>query len=199
MSEQRRAKVVAVAYVVAAVAFAADLATKMLVVRHLPGHGPVHLVGDLLKLELARNPGAAFSTGTSHTAIISVIAIVAAVVVVWFIAKLRSMGWAFALGLLLAGILGNLSDRLFRSPGPFRGHVVDFIALPHWPVFNVADMCINVAAVLILILAWRGVRLGGGKAPAAAVGVPGVSGVSDEAAPEQDAESEGQKGEEQDR
>lgn len=161
MSEQRRAKVVAVAYVVAAVAFAADLATKMLVVRHLPGHGPVHLVGDLLKLELARNPGAAFSTGTSHTAIISVIAIVAAVVVVWFIAKLRSMGWAFALGLLLAGILGNLSDRLFRSPGPFRGHVVDFIALPHWPVFNVADMCINVAAVLILILAVRGIRLDG--------------------------------------
>ena len=161
MSEQRRAKVVAVAYVVAAVAFAADLATKMLVVRHLPGHGPVHLVGDLLKLELARNPGAAFSTGTSHTAIISVIAIVAAEVVVWFIAKLRSMGWAFALGLLLAGILGNLSDRLFRSPGPFRGHVVDFIALPHWPVFNVADMCINVAAVLILILAVRGIRLDG--------------------------------------
>ena len=163
MSEQRRAKVVAVAYVVAAVAFAADLATKMLVVRHLPGHGPVHLVGDLLKLELARNPGAAFSTGTSHTAIISVIAIVAAVVVVWFIAKLRSMGWAFALGLLLAGILGNLSDRLFRSPGPFRGHVVDFIALPHWPVFNVADMLIDAAVILIVIQTWRGIGITGAR------------------------------------
>ena len=161
MTEPRRARVVAVAYVVAAVAFAIDLVTKMLAVRHLPGHGPVHLVGDLLELELARNPGAAFSTGTSHTAVISVIAIVAAVVVIWFVAKLRSIGWAFALGLLLAGILGNLSDRLFRSPGPFRGHVVDFIALPHWPVFNVADMCINVAAVLILILAIRGIRLDG--------------------------------------
>jgi signal peptidase II len=156
-----RPGVVALAYAVAAVAFVADLITKMLAVRHLPGHGPVHLVGDLLELELARNPGAAFSTGTSHTAIISVIAIVAAAVVVWFLAKVRSIGWAIALGLLLAGILGNLSDRIFRAPGPFRGHVVDFIALPHWPVFNVADMCINVAAVLILILAVRGIRLDG--------------------------------------
>ena len=156
-----RPGVVALAYAVAAVAFVADLITKMLAVRHLLGHGPVHLVGNLLELELARNPGAAFSTGTSHTAIISVIAIVAAAVVVWFLAKVRSIGWAFALGLLLAGILGNLSDRIFRAPGPFRGHVVDFIALPHWPVFNVADMCINVAAVLILILAVRGIRLDG--------------------------------------
>lgn len=156
-----RPRVVALGYAVAAVAFVADLITKMLAVRHLPGHGPVHLVGDLLKLELARNPGAAFSTGTSHTAIISVIAIVAGVVVMWFLGKVRSLGWAVALGLLLAGILGNLADRLFRAPGPFRGHVVDFIALPHWPVFNVADMCINIAAVLILILAVRGIRLDG--------------------------------------
>ena len=85
-----RPRVVALGYAVAAVAFVADLITKMLAVRHLPGHGPVHLVGDLLKLELARNPGAAFSTGTSHTAIISAIAIVAAVVVMWFLGKVRS-------------------------------------------------------------------------------------------------------------
>jgi len=162
-SAPARLRVVALAYAVAAVAFAADLVTKMLAVRHLPGHGPVHLVGDLLTLELARNPGAAFSTGTSHTPIISVIAIIAGLVVVWFLGRVRSIGWAFALGLLLAGILGNLADRLFRSPGPFRGHVVDFIALPHWPVFNVADMCINVAAVLILVLAVRGIRLDGSR------------------------------------
>jgi signal peptidase II len=84
-------------------------------------------------------------------------------VVLWFIARSRSWGWACALGLLLAGIVGNLIDRVFREPGPFRGHVIDFIALPHWPVFNVADMCINVAAVLILVLAVRGVRLDGGR------------------------------------
>jgi signal peptidase II len=78
----------------------------------------------------------------------------------------RSTGRAWAFGLLLAGILGNLADRMFRSPGPFRGHVVDFIALPHWPVFNVADICINVAAALILLLALLGVRLDGSRARA---------------------------------
>lgn len=158
-----RGQAILLAYVVAVVAFAADLAAKTYAVHRLSGRGPVHVVGHLLELELARNPGAAFSTGTSHTEVISVIAIVAAVVVVWYTRRLGSPGWAVAFGLLLAGILGNLSDRLFRSPGPFRGHVVDFIALPHWPVFNLADMCINVAAVLILVQALRGVRLDGSR------------------------------------
>ena len=64
-------------------------------------------------------------------------------------------------GLLLAGVAGNLTDRMFREPGPFRGHVIDFLMLPNWPVFNVADMCINVAAGLILIQAFRGIRIDG--------------------------------------
>ena len=64
-------------------------------------------------------------------------------------------------GLLLAGICGNLADRLFRSPGVLRGQVVDFLQLPHWPIFNVADICINVAAVMILVQAFRGIRLDG--------------------------------------
>ena len=46
-----------------------------------------------------------------------------------------------------------------------RGHVIDFLMLPSWPVFNVADMCINVAAVLILVQAFRGVRLDGSRVP----------------------------------
>ncbi len=53
--------------------------------------------------------------------------------------RVRSTGWALALGLLLGGALGNLTDRVFREPAPFRGHVVDFLELPHWPVFNLAD------------------------------------------------------------
>jgi signal peptidase II len=73
----------------------------------------------------------------------------------------RSTGWAWALGLLLAGIAGNLTDRLFRDPGPLRGHVVDFLQLPHWPIFNVADVCINVAAALIVVQSVRGVPLRG--------------------------------------
>ena len=74
---------------------------------------------------------------------------------------MRSTFWAVGFGFLLAGVTGNLADRLFRDPGPLRGHVVDFLMLPHWPVFNVADVCINVAAVVIVVQALRGIRLDG--------------------------------------
>ncbi|MGH3411789.1 MAG: signal peptidase II [Marmoricola sp.] len=147
--------------VVAGSALALDQVSKAVVVARLSGHEPVRLVDDLLRLTVARNPGAAFSTASSFTPVITVIALVAAVVTVWFIRRVQDRVWAWALGLLLAGILGNLGDRLFREPGPFQGHVVDFLQLPHWPVFNVADICINVAALLIVVQVVRGVGLDG--------------------------------------
>ena len=127
----------------------------------LSGRPDVSVVGELLVLHLTRNPGAAFSTGTEYTVALTCVAIVAVVVVVHLSRRLGSVGWAVALGLLLAGVAGNLTDRLFREPGPFRGHVIDFLMLPHWPVFNVADMCINAAAVIILVQASRGIRING--------------------------------------
>ena len=88
----------------------------------------------------------------------------AAVLVVLHLSRrIGTVAWAVALGLLLAGVAGNLTDRLFRAPGPMRGHVIDFLMLPNWPVFNVADMCIDVAAGLILLLAFRGIRIDGGR------------------------------------
>lgn len=146
---------------IAVVAWVVDLVTKTFAVANLDGHPPVHLVGSLLQLNFARNPGAAFSTATRYTGLITVVAVGAVVVVVYFARRVRSLGWAWALGLLLAGIGGNLTDRLFREPGPLRGHVVDFVQLPHWPLFNVADMCINLAAVVIVVQSLRGVRLDG--------------------------------------
>ncbi|HET8561521.1 MAG TPA: signal peptidase II [Marmoricola sp.] len=140
----------------------ADQLTKHLAVQHLHDRS-VALAGGLLHLTLARNPGAAFSTGTSFTPLISVVAMVAAVVVVVLAFRTRNRVWAIALGVLLAGVLGNLADRIFRAPGPLQGHVVDFLQLPHWPVFNVADICINVAAALILVQVVRGVRLDGSR------------------------------------
>lgn len=154
---------VVLAAVVAALALALDVGTKILATHELADRGPVHVVGDLLQLTLARNPGAAFSTGTSLTPLITAVAIVAAAVTLRYLVRVGTPGWAVALGLLLAGITGNLADRLFRQPGPMRGHVVDFLQLPHWPVFNVADMCINVAAALIVIQAVRGVHLDGSR------------------------------------
>jgi signal peptidase II len=153
------------AFVVAAVALAVDVVSKQLAVRELTGRAPVDVVGDLLQLRLLRNPGAAFSAGASLTPLITVVAIVAAVVVVFYAFRARHRGWAVALGLLLAGVTGNLGDRLFRSPGPFRGHVVDFFALPNWPVFNVADICIDVAGALFVYLLVRGVHLDGSRPP----------------------------------
>ena len=146
---------------VAAVLYAADQVTKYLAVEHLTGQADKPLVGDLLQLHLTRNPGAAFSTGTAFTEVLSCVAIAAVGVVLWLSRRIGSALWAVALGVLLAGVAGNLTDRLFRAPGPLEGHVVDFLMLPHWPIFNVADMCINVAAGLILIQAFRGIRLDG--------------------------------------
>ncbi len=156
-----RARVWRVFALVALVMYAADLVTKIVALDRLDGRPDVRVVGDLLQLHLTRNPGAAFSTGTQFTVLLSCIAIAAVVVVLWLSRRLGNMAWAVALGFLLAGVAGNLTDRMFRDPGPFRGHVIDFLMLPNWPVFNVADICINVAAGLILIQAFRGIRMDG--------------------------------------
>jgi signal peptidase II len=147
-----------------AVLYAGDQLTKHLAVAHLTGEPDKQLVGDLLQLHLTRNPGAAFSTGTAYTELFSCLAVAAALVVLWLSRRLGSWWWSVAFGFLLAGVTGNLTDRLFREPGVLRGHVIDFLMLPNWPIFNVADICINVAAVMILIQAFRGIRLDGTRA-----------------------------------
>jgi signal peptidase II len=148
---------------VAVAAYAVDLGTKLLAVAHLTPHERVDVVGGLLRLDLVRNPGAAFSTGTSYTLILSVIALIAAGVVIRFGSRLGDRTWAVALGLLLGGVCGNLTDRIFREPALLRGHVVDFLELPHWPVFNVADMLIDAAVVLIVVQTWRGIGITGAR------------------------------------
>lgn len=156
-----RVRLRVLAATIAAGGLVLDQVTKQLAVDRLTGRPDVEVVGELLQLHLTRNPGAAFSTGTEFTVVLSCVAIAAALVVAWLFRRLGSTVWALALGLLLAGITGNLTDRLFREPGPLRGHVVDFLMLPNWPVFNVADICITGAAGLILLQAFRGIRLDG--------------------------------------
>ena len=146
---------------VALAAYAVDLGTKLLAVARLTPGEPKIVVGSLLRLDLVRNPGAAFSTGTSYTLFLSVIALIAAGVVIRFGRRLGDSTWAVALGLLLAGVCGNLTDRVFREPGFLRGHVIDFLELPHWPVFNAADMLIDAAVLLIVIQTWRGIGITG--------------------------------------
>ena len=151
---------------VALTAYLLDLGTKVLAVARLEDRPPVHVIGDFLQLNLVRNPGAAFSTGTEFTLLLSAVAVAALVVVLYLARRVGTRAWAWSFGLLLAGICGNLTDRVLRAPGPFRGHVVDFLMVPHWPVFNVADICINVAAGLILLQAIRGIGIDGTRAAA---------------------------------
>ncbi|MET3960382.1 signal peptidase II [Marmoricola sp. OAE513] len=143
------------------VALLVDLGTKVLAVERLADGEPRHFIGSLLQLHLTRNPGAAFSTGTSMTPWISAFGCVALVVVLVVARRVRTPLWTLAFGLLIAGIAGNLVDRFFRDPGPLRGHVIDFLELPNWPIFNIADICINIAAGLIILQSLRGVPLAG--------------------------------------
>ncbi|MEU4272486.1 signal peptidase II [Streptomyces sp. NPDC026092] len=142
--------------VVALIAYLLDLGSKMLVVARLEGHEPIQVIGDLLRFEAIRNPGAAFGMGEAFTIIFTCIAAVVIVVIIRLARKLYSTWWAVALGLLLGGALGNLTDRIFRSPGVFEGAVVDFIAPAHFAVFNLADSAIVCGGFLIVILSFRG-------------------------------------------
>ena len=141
-----------------------DVISKAIVVAKMPDHAPIRLLGGLLTITLTRNGGAAFSIGTSMTIVFTAIALGVIVYILRAARNLRSVGWAIALGLLLGGATGNLLDRIFRAPGLFQGHVVDWIELPHWPVFNLADSSIVCAGVLVVLLALRGIRLDGTRA-----------------------------------
>jgi signal peptidase II len=147
----------------AAVILLADVVSKHIVVAKLSNRPPVHVISHVLTLTLTRNPGAAFSIGPSATVLFSVVAVVVVIVIIRTARRLASRGWAVAFGLLLGGALGNLADRVFRSPGPFRGHVVDWIQLPHWPVFNIADSAIVTGGLLAMLLVTRGIELDGSR------------------------------------
>ncbi len=137
---------------IAVVGLALDQMTKIWAIRNLDPANPPSYLGGFLKFRLLFNPGAAFSLGTQFTVGLTIFALVAlAGVIGWLAPRVRSWTMVVVCGLLIAGISGNLIDRLFRPPAPFRGHVVDFISLPHFAIFNVADICITGAAAIFLI------------------------------------------------
>ncbi|SER98549.1 signal peptidase II [Actinokineospora terrae] len=147
--------------VAAVLVYAADLVTKIIVTATLEGEAPIRLLGGAVYLQLVRNPGAAFSMATGMTWLFTLIAAGVVVAIIWIMPKLRSTGWALGLGLVLAGAMGNLTDRIFRAPAVFQGHVVDFVSVfapdgDFFPVFNVADAGISVGGVLIVLLALLG-------------------------------------------
>jgi signal peptidase II len=162
---------------IAALVLVADVLTKITAVARLEGREPVELLGGAVYLVLVRNPGAAFSLATGYTWVLSLVAVAVVVVIARIARRLRSTGWAVALGLVLGGALGNLADRVFRAPGPLRGHVVDVVSLfapdgSVWPVFNLADSSIVSGGVLLVLLALTGRELDGTRAARQASATP---------------------------
>ena len=142
--------------VTAILVFALDYATKTLALEYLSSQ-PKQIIGDFLQLKLVFNSGAAFSLASSGTIFLSSFAMIVAASIFYYARKATSTSWAVALGLALGGIFGNLADRIFRQPGALQGEVVDWIQLPNWPVFNVADMAVVSAAAFVVFLTWRNV------------------------------------------
>ncbi|WP_443642450.1 signal peptidase II [Amycolatopsis iheyensis] len=152
---------VAWVFAVAAVFWAIDLVTKNLVAANLEGKEPQKILGGLIYLQVIRNPGAAFSMATGMTWVLALVALAVVIAIIWLSRRLRSIGWAIGLGLVLAGALGNLTDRIFRAPGGLQGHVVDFISAfaPNgkgFAIFNIADSAICVGGALIVLLSLLG-------------------------------------------
>jgi signal peptidase II len=157
------ARALVVLAILAGTALALDQFTKHLVVTNLPLGEQVPVLGDLLILQFVKNPGAAFSLAAGSTWIFSILATGVTVAIIVFARKIRSIGWAVVFGLLLGGVLGNLTDRLFREPSFGLGHVIDFISTP-WmmpAIYNVADICIVSSMGLFIILTLRGINLNG--------------------------------------
>ncbi len=148
---------------VAVVVLGLDLLTKVLAVAFIDPKNPVEIIGDTVTLTLIRNPGAAFSMATGMTWLLTLVAVGVVVGVIKIGRTLSSPWWALGLGLVLGGALGNLIDRIFRSPGPLQGHVVDFVSVGWWPVFNVADSSIVCGAILLVALTLFGIEPSGVK------------------------------------
>lgn len=152
----RRASYVPHLFSIALIIWAVDFFTKNWALANLSS-SPRKIIGSYLQLTLLRNPGAAFSMATGFTIVFTSISIAVAIFITKYSARITSKWWAVVAGLVLGGVFGNLTDRIFRSPGFLYGHVIDWIELPNWPIFNVADSSIVIAAGIAILLTIRNV------------------------------------------
>ena len=144
-------------YLTAWVVWLIDLGTKVWAVEVLSSRANVQIIGSFLQLTFVQNSGAAFGIGAGSTIIFTFFALAVLIFITRYALQITSKGWALVCGLVLGGILGNLTDRIFREPSFLQGHVIDWIQLPNWPVFNIADSAIVIAAVVAIILTIRNI------------------------------------------
>ncbi len=185
------ARALAILAVVALCVYLVDQVAKVLVVSNLYEGQQVEVLGQLLQFHFVKNAGAAFSIGSGSTWIFSIVGVGVLGFVIWYAPRIRSVAWAILFGLLLGGLLGNLTDRLFREPGFGVGHVVDFLQIPLLPaIFNLADVAIVSSMVLFLILTIRGIGLDGRRSDRDVDPVDGDDAVDEPAASENPVPSE---------
>ena len=134
-----------------------DLATKLWAVSTLSDRSNIKVLGDFFQLTLVRNPGAAFSIAEGATIFLTLFGFFVLAIIFYYSIKITSKGWSVVLGLAMGGILGNLVDRIFREPGVLRGHVIDWLQVPNFPVFNIADSAIVIAAGISMLLSLRNI------------------------------------------
>lgn len=145
-------------FLVATALLALDQVSKWWAVAYLEKREPIELLGGLIKLNHTTNSGAAFNIGSNLTIFLTSFAIIVASGLIIFARKVVEPRWVLGFGILLGGVLGNLTDRVFRAPMFLQGHVVDFIQLPNWPIFNIADIAITTAGILIAYLLFKDVQ-----------------------------------------
>jgi signal peptidase II len=128
---------------------ALDQLTKTWAVRAL-ADAPIVVIDEWLEFHLAKNSGSAFGRFQNFTPVLATLAIIVAVVLVRMARKETDRIMLVGLVLILGGALGNITDRIFREPGFMRGHVIDYVAVGPWPLFNVADSCVTIGAILLI-------------------------------------------------
>ena len=162
VSSRRKLLMASLAIALAAVLTFTDQLIKNLIVENFKTFEVRPFLGDVVKLTYVLNDSAAFSLGFGFTGMFTVISSVAAIALLWFIlAKSKSASWSIMAGVLLGGVLGNLTDRLVRSPGGGLGKVVDYIQIPfNFPIFNLADIAIVSMAILAALRIMLGHSVG---------------------------------------
>jgi signal peptidase II len=146
-------------------AYLFDQLTKWWVVSTMTEGDIIPVLPPLLHWHFIRNSGAAFSIGQDYTWVFTIVMVLVSVAILFYARKVRSAWWSVALGLLLGGALGNLTDRLFREPSFGVGHVVDFIAFPNFAIFNIADSAVVGGVILWCILTFMGIGIDGERVP----------------------------------
>lgn len=136
---------------VAAGAVGLDALSKQWAVSSLEPGYPREVMGGVIRLDLSFNPGMAFSQFRSGGAVFGVVAAVAVVAILWYAGRVTSPLVLTGLGFICGGAAGNLVDRVFRGPGWLEGNVVDFVSLPSWPTFNLADTFLTVGVVCVVV------------------------------------------------